>query len=58
MVRMFLRLAALIGAAVVLPSAASAQAAAASSAQRAAPDRSSVLFRVFLTDGRVLSSYG
>ena len=54
MARMFWRIAALICAAVLLPSAASAQAAAASGAQRAATtDRSRVLFRVFLNDGRV-----
>ena len=47
MVRIFWRVAVLICAAVLLPSAANGQAAA-----------SRVLFRVFLADGRVLSSYG
>jgi hypothetical protein len=48
MMRMFFRLAALLCAAALLPASAFGQAA----------DRSRVLFRVFLADGRVLSSYG
>jgi hypothetical protein len=52
MVRMFYRVAALLCVAVLLPGGVFAQAAA----PRA--DRSRVLFRVFLVDGRVLSSYG
>jgi hypothetical protein len=59
MVRMFWRIAALICAAVLLPPAAAAQVAAVTGAQRAGvADRSRVLFRVFLNDGRVLNSYG
>ena len=47
MLRVFLRIAALLCAALLLPSAVFGQTAA-----------SRVLFRVFLSDGRVLSSYG
>ena len=51
MVRMFFGVAALLCAAVLMPAGVFAQAA-----PRA--DRSRVLFRVFLIDGRVLTSYG
>jgi hypothetical protein len=52
------RIAALLCAAIAIPSAVFGQANASTSALRATADRSRVLFRVFLSDGRVLSSYG
>src|SRR4051812_49660505 len=56
MVRMFYRVTALLCVAVLMPAGVFGQSAASRVARTA--DRSRVLFRVFLADGRVLSSYG
>jgi hypothetical protein len=53
MVRMKYRVAALLCAVALVPAAVFAQANASGAARRGSADRSRVLFRVFLSDGRV-----